>query len=792
MQKRSINIVRMMIRVALVALGVAVGIFIDRMIAPGLTRDAMSILALLVLVTIAFALVLLVGILLGARAGANAPLNATRLDSGELVSDIIGIQSASALVPSLTVPPNPIRRVAQRFAAWNRSRRAQQESQENLVVLGDEDRKMPPTAAMLFIFGLGLALIGQIILSVDEHSANWGLVVVGAAYVLIFAALRAASRTTAGRFDARLGTLRLTRTTLGQIGLALAAVAAIIFCTFASQGPRPDDNYWVTFYAWLAAIAALTIAFVLIPAWGSWKGLRARLWRSRATILIVGVLTLLAFALRAYDIVNIPFPFGGDEGSIGQEAIRILNGEVSNMFRSGWSSEASLSFLVWAVSVRIFGDSIFGIRILAVIFGTLTIPTSYLMARAMFNKPIALLTATALAVMALHIHFSRQVLNNVEAPLFAALSFGIIYRAVQTRKLYWFAAGGIVAGLSVYSYAGSRLVLLLAGAWLLIQFVFDKKRWQEWHKYALFVVCATLVVLPIAYYFAMHLDIGFSRMNQMGAFQTGWVEREVEATGEPIPLIVFRNMVRTLLMFVSIPAIHGFYNSPQPLFDGMWAFLLAIGLALSMFAVRQGRHLLLQMWFWSVVFFGGALIIPPPAAERMVILLPAVAVFVALALWKLAAFCGDLLNWKPLVRAGAIAVAVTVLAFLSLSFYFWEYTPKYYFTSANDEVALDLGLYMGEAPRNSIVYFAGQPRMFIGFPSIPYLSHNLKGFDFTDVNELDELVKRGRPAIFAATPDHKRLMQRIRDKYPGGDYQEIWRVTNPGEMLYLRYTVTLD
>lgn len=576
----------------------------------------------------------------------------------------------------------------------------------------------------------------------------------------------------------------------GQILLVIFACAAVVAANGIAQSIRPSGDYWSAFTAWLLGVLALGFALIYLPARGHSSSLRARMLNARVEILLVAGLTVIAFILRVIDLQNIPYPFAGDEGSVGTEAVRILTGQATNMFVTGWSSEPMMSFLPYAASLAVVGPNIFGLRIVAVLVGTLTIPTLYLLARSLFNEPIvAWFSALLLAAMSPHIHFSRIAVNNIAAPFFACLVFWLLSRALETRKMYWFAMAGIAAGASIYSYAGTRFVLIIAGIYLLYASATDSQIRRQWLKLAIFGLSAGVTLFPIAIYFWQHPDIAFARLNQMGIFQNGWLASEMLKTHESAPLIFASLLVNSFLVIISTPAVYGLWNSPRPLLDTLWAFFFIVGFIFSLSNLRERRQVLLQLWFWSVIVVGGALIVPPPAAARFTMVFPAITLFSALGIWNIVSLLKQTASLLPVAVSGLMLIIALILAGSSLNFYFVEYIPKHYYTDVNSEVGMELGKYLATAPRDAKVYFMGEPRMFVDFPSIPYLSHGLDAMNVDSGSNVKDIVEANREAIFVALPDHRAALDRIRTTSPNGTYSETFRRTVAGEILYLLYVV---
>ncbi len=96
--------------------------------------------------------------------------------------------------------------------------------------------------------------------------------------------------------------------------------------------------------------------------------------RANRTELAILVMVLgLAFAVRTIDLSNHPYPWSGDEVSIGTEGACIVSGNVTNFFETGWSSQPNWSFVPTAITEIIFGKNIVAVRMASVLAGTLAV-----------------------------------------------------------------------------------------------------------------------------------------------------------------------------------------------------------------------------------------------------------------------------------------------------------------------------------------------------------------------------------------------------------------------------------
>jgi 4-amino-4-deoxy-L-arabinose transferase-like glycosyltransferase len=149
-----------------------------------------------------------------------------------------------------------------------------------------------------------------------------------------------------------------------------------------------DDRLLVI--PWALAIAIYLAAFRKGRA-GFSRGAHAFEMGREAVVVLA--LASLAFALRASWIETIPWTVGGDEGSQGLEARRVLAGSVRHFFGTGWLGVPNLQFCWQAVCLWCFGDNLLGLRLPWAMVGTTTVALSYLLVRQLFGGQLAALVA---------------------------------------------------------------------------------------------------------------------------------------------------------------------------------------------------------------------------------------------------------------------------------------------------------------------------------------------------------------------------------------------------------------
>jgi 4-amino-4-deoxy-L-arabinose transferase-like glycosyltransferase len=335
---------------------------------------------------------------------------------------------------------------------------------------------------------------------------------------------------------------------------------------------------------------------------------------NRKELLALLIILALAFAVRTIGLASHPYPWSGDEASIGREAARILRGEVTNFFDTGWSSQANWSFVPTAFTESIFGYNILAVRATSVLAGTLAVLFTYLAGRELFNAAIGLMAAAFLATLPYNVHFSRIGVNNVIDSLMSSLIFWLIARAVKKDDLRYYYTAGAIAGLCIYTYAGTRLVLILAVITLL--FLVIRQRGylsSHWKHLTAFCVAAVVSAAPQAAFFARHPDIFMARFGQEGILLNGWLSQQAIQTGKSSFEILLDQFTRTTLVFIASPAPGNFFNSPNPYLTVFSSILFLLGMGYALAFLFELRHFIVLIWFWSVILFGGILTANPPA-----------------------------------------------------------------------------------------------------------------------------------------------------------------------------------
>jgi 4-amino-4-deoxy-L-arabinose transferase-like glycosyltransferase len=545
-----------------------------------------------------------------------------------------------------------------------------------------------------------------------------------------------------------------------------------------------------------AAAWVLSVLLGLFIIWGKglWSidrtTLSERIRANRNELILLGIVLAFAFAVRTIDLSTHPYPWSGDEASIGMEAARIVNGEVTDFFATGWSSQPNWSFLPTAITEMIFGKNIVAVRMTSVLAGTLAVLFVYLTARELFNPSIALMAATLLATLPYNVHFSRIGVNNIVDSFLSALLFWLMSRAIKTDDPRYYYSAGLVGGLCIYTYVGTRLVLIIAGIVLLFLIVRQRNYLpSHWRHLIAFSVAAIVSAAPQAIFFARHPDIFLARLGQEGILFNGWLTQYAAQTDQSVWEILFRQFADTTMVFVASAASGFFFQSPLPYLTVLGSALFLLGMAYALAYGLETRYFILLVWFWAPVVFGGLLTMNPLANTRLLMTTPPVALLMALGAYKIIEYLQKFRILPERVVPAIFVVIVGIITYQQVNFYMVEYKNEMYFASDGAEYALEIGFMAQERGKDFQIFVLGAPRIFSDFPTIAFLAPDNPRQNL-NAEEIDALeLPAETEAGFFAIPENRPMLDAISQKYPGGERGLVYRKPKPNEILFEYYII---
>jgi hypothetical protein len=250
--------------------------------------------------------------------------------------------------------------------------------------------------------------------------------------------------------------------------------------------------------------------------------------------------------------------------------------------------------------------------------------------------------------------------------------------------------------------------------------------------------------------------------------------------------IVLDQMKQTALGITHEPLRH-WYNPGSPLLLAGQAALFLLGVLWSLLAFDL-RYLLLWLPLLAHILLGG-FSQDAPASQRFVLVMPVVALFVALPLARTVDWLQRAWPKRKRVVGGIAAAFLFWLMLTDLNYYFFQvYQSDYILGGINTEAATQIAHYLRDHPQQGqVVYFFGLPRMgYASFSTIPYLAPGMVGYDIHDpLTDPPEPVDEDILCIFL--PERLDELIYMRVTYFDGVYQEFYREN--GDVLFAVYDV---
>lgn len=655
-------------------------------------------------------------------------------------------------------------------------------------------RNIPP-APIALLGGLAGALASLRIYNALPAGQKWPANILLGLYLLLFAAA-AASLYQLKFLQKPTQWLHRLSEKSGQhpiqlLFLLLAGFAALTASLAAGRDNNFAADFWVMLLSWLIGIALVVL--------GAWKPTEPRPTASRRTWLICIGLFLVSFAIRAVQMEHIPPLLNGDEASAGLSAIHFIEDRVDNIFGVGWFSFPAMYFAIQSLFIRLFGQTIFALRVSSALIGALTVPAVYLIGKRVYSHRAGLFAALFLAGSHFHQHFSRIGLNNIWDAFWYVLVLGLLVEGWRNRRRASYLIAGLSLGLAQYFYVSARFLLIIVPVWMLVVTITGRKRWKGNRANTLYFLLVFLVVVaPSIWYYANESGMTnfmapFNRVDVLG----DWLTRESELLDKPGWQIIAGQVYDSARTFVSLP-VQIWYPAEVPILRPVAAVLFIAGLILLLFKLYKPPSLMLFLWLGLFVMVGG-FSIPLSAAQRYVAAIPACALVIGYALDEIFRLVQRVQERKTAPQTPAAiqqvqrwltTAAVVLLVGVGISnvyFYLYTYTPQTNLGGPNTLVAQRLAEYLQTEEPMQVAFFGGERMGYYSINSTAYLAPQMEGLDFREPwGSPDNPPISSDRVAFVFLPEVEENLQLVRQDYPEGKLSvSLDKEGNPLYYLYL-------
>jgi len=179
------------------------------------------------------------------------------------------------------------------------------------------------------------------------------------------------------------------------------------------------------------------------------RSLTDRIKPSREELLILVFIFLFASTVRLWDLGYTGF--NNDEAIYGGQAATLAGykefGEHFSIYRAHpLLLQFMISLLFGSIGIS---DNL--ARIIPALFGIFTILVTYLIAKILYERKVAIVAAIVLSILPYHIILSREVLLDVPLAFFSILTLFFMVLYLKSPKFHWVFLGGASAGLTFLS-----------------------------------------------------------------------------------------------------------------------------------------------------------------------------------------------------------------------------------------------------------------------------------------------------------------------------------------------------
>jgi 4-amino-4-deoxy-L-arabinose transferase-like glycosyltransferase len=567
----------------------------------------------------------------------------------------------------------------------------------------------------------------------------------------------------------------------------------------------PNETFGLAGVLWLASIGLLLCAAFVgsqsppdgtnephLTPWTNWE------------IVILAALTLIALLTRVWDLTGFPDNIYPDEimtGTIATQSYITGTDSIPSVFSTVWHGIDLPALWFWIVSrfLKAGGSTLAMLRLPAALFGAATVLPLYGLIRGTWGRYAAIAGTSILAFSASNIHYSRLALNNITTQFFWTACFFFLLRGLRSRRPLDWALAGLSAGLSEYFYYGTRLLPFILILFIGYILAFN---WRQPGQYLSgFLLLAGSYVIgfgPLLFHFIWKPNLYFGR----GASLMIW------SPHIPTGLKDLHSMWKTVWPVLRENLLGISTHSSQdiifyaPLLLPVEAALLVLGVALLLWHWRHPAAFLILTSGLGVLLIGGTLVAypnsVPPLINHWTPAFPAfyVALAVPIGAWAASAEV-ELPGRRCWVLPATLAIGLSVLCWLNLSFYFHRYyadpaslrSSAYRSAQHNYEIQTGQSRYQASLGPGYQVFTVGQRLP----PYDPVITRYLvTGQQWTMLSnpeaQLPSIAVESKGLAFVFFPGNEQYRELAHNLYPGGVDGEV--TTKRGKHLFYTYVLT--
>jgi 4-amino-4-deoxy-L-arabinose transferase-like glycosyltransferase len=223
--------------------------------------------------------------------------------------------------------------------------------------------------------------------------------------------------------------------------------------------------------------------------------------KAKSIRIFLALFTGLGLCLRIYDLGRNSLWY--DEVCHASAVVMPTIGQAIAVIRTHLMAMPLDYLVVWIAARFSFSEGI--LRLPAAIWGTLTIPLSYLLFRKYVRVKPALLAVFLLSISSLHIEYSQELRYYASLVFFYTLCSWLLIRALETPSRRRWILFTVVAGIGMYFHYFTLLCFIQGGLWLILREPQVIKAPQKWRPLVVSGCILAAALIPAFLFFGKQI-----------------------------------------------------------------------------------------------------------------------------------------------------------------------------------------------------------------------------------------------------------------------------------------------
>ncbi len=482
-----------------------------------------------------------------------------------------------------------------------------------------------------------------------------------------------------------------------------AVMSAAFVLVYLSYGAAAENN--MAWFTGFFAAALVPMVFLKTVFYHKYAPFENRKGPDRLDALLLIAIGLAAFAARYYRLLEVPPGILGDQTNGLALINRFKQGADLPIYLMGVHSSATLyaAFQGTLAKVLDFPVNIFTFKFIGVIAGTINVVFLYLLARELYTRRVAVISAVILVFMSQHLLFSRYGGAMIATITAATVCFYFYFAGMRRGSPVFMVISGVFLGLGIYFYTPGRVTpVIFVIYWILIfATAISKKELSYKAKMSLLTVFASVIVFtPLMDFVVKNPSAYFERVSKFNMLNT-WL-----GSDSIIPEMINQFNVYFRFFFSHGSSVGKYNLTSQPAIDCVTGFFFILGSGYLLLNWRARNNLFILCWFvvgMLVGFLSGAVDLYP---ARIILAVPVLPVITALGINKVLLFAEEAeIKRKKIIAACMAAPAVMIIIYLNYIMFFIglpkDPSVKYFYNHMYTKMAQKIS-----KEKNSNIYYS--------------------------------------------------------------------------------------